>query len=113
MQALRDIAKQHLGKDATLYTTDPPGFLSWGGIKDTYHAVDFGPNKPTFLSFISQKAANYNSKESAPFNSEFYTGWLTRWGNTMANTWDTCCKLVICLQAMAGNLPHSHENNKG
>eukprot|EP00892_Ulva_mutabilis_P010462 jgi/Ulvmu1/7789/UM004_0018.1 len=95
LEALRDIAKQHLGDGATLYTTDPPGFLSWGGLKGTYHAVDFGPNKPTFLSFVSQKLSNAGSHEMASFNSEFYTGWLTRWGDKMANT--SCSNVVRSL----------------
>lgn len=95
VQALRDIAKKHLGDDATLYTTDPPGFMMWGGLQGTYHAVDFGPSKPTFLSFVSQKLANANSKEAASFNSEFYTGWLTRWGDKMANTWEPACFVLF------------------
>lgn len=48
--------------------------------------VDFGFNWATpDWAFAAQRAWNARGK-SPPFCSEFYTGWLTHWGEDMANT---------------------------
>lgn len=47
--------------------------------------VDFGPKTDLEASFGLQQ--RYNSPgRSAPLCSEYYTGWLTHWGEQMANT---------------------------
>jgi beta-galactosidase len=53
---------------------------------ELYTVVDFGPGwfDPS-SAFAAQAAMNAPGK-SPPFCSEFYTGWLTHWGEAMANT---------------------------
>mmetsp|Transcript_13310 Transcript_13310/g.40276 ORF Transcript_13310/g.40276 Transcript_13310/m.40276 type:complete len:730 (-) Transcript_13310:513-2702(-) len=84
-------ARQHLGDGVILYTTDPPHIVLQGSLRgdDVYTVVDFGP-KYFWLraAFTAQRVMNPSGK-SPPFNSEYYTGWLTHWGEPMANTSST------------------------
>jgi hypothetical protein len=85
------------GSDIILYTTDggDEGYMSRGTLPGEVFTVgDFGcwpsllthtrPGNP-LPSFNAQKKFNPPGK-SPNMCSEYYTGWLTHWGETMANT---------------------------
>ncbi|KAL5579483.1 hypothetical protein UlMin_011925 [Ulmus minor] len=83
------LAKDHLGDDIILYTTD-------GGTRETlekgtirgdalFSAVDFDTGANPWPIFELQKEFNAPGK-SPPLSSEFYTGWLTHWGEMIAST---------------------------
>lgn len=83
------LARTHLGEDIILYTTD-------GGSRETlvkgtipgdvvYSAVDFTTGDDPWPIFRLQKEFNAPGK-SPPLSTEFYTGWLTHWGEKNANT---------------------------
>nr|XP_029121154.1 beta-galactosidase 8 isoform X2 [Elaeis guineensis] len=83
------LARRHLGNDIVLYTTD-------GGSKDTlengtilgegvFSAVDFSTGDNPWPIFKLQKKYNAPGKSPA-LSSEFYTGWLTHWGEQIAET---------------------------
>lgn len=86
---LTKLAKEYLGNDVILYTTD-------GGTRDTlqkgtipgnavFSAVDFTTGDDPWPIFKLQKEFNMPGK-SPPLSAEFYTGWLTHWGEKIANT---------------------------
>ncbi|PWA63941.1 beta-galactosidase 17 [Artemisia annua] len=86
---LVNLARSHLGDDIILYTTD-------GGTRDTltkgtirgdtvFSAVDFSTGEDPWPIFKMQKEYNAPGK-SPPLSSEFYTGWLTHWGEIIAKT---------------------------
>lgn len=83
------LARRHLGDDIILYTTD-------GGTRETlqkgtipgaavYSAVDFSTGDQPWPIFRLQKEFNAPGK-SPPLSAEFYTGWLTHWGEKLAKT---------------------------
>ncbi|XP_030490612.2 beta-galactosidase 17 [Cannabis sativa] len=83
------LAKYHLGEDVILYTTD-------GGTRETlekgtirgdavFSAVDFTTGDNPWPIFDLQKKFNAPGK-SPPLSAEFYTGWLTHWGEKIAQT---------------------------
>ncbi|KMT04895.1 hypothetical protein BVRB_7g170620 [Beta vulgaris subsp. vulgaris] len=83
------LARRHLGDDVILYTTD-------GGTRVTlekgtipgdsiYSVVDFTTGDQPWPIFELQKKFNAPGK-SPPLSSEFYTGWLTHWGEKIAKT---------------------------
>ncbi|XP_051135682.1 beta-galactosidase 17 isoform X2 [Andrographis paniculata] len=83
------LARRHLGDDTILYTTD-------GGTRETLHkgtipgdvvfsAVDFSTGEEPWAIFKLQKEFNAPGK-SPPLSAEFYTGWLTHWGENIAST---------------------------
>ncbi|KAK3220499.1 hypothetical protein Dsin_014469 [Dipteronia sinensis] len=83
------LARAHLGEDIILYTTD-------GGSRETlekgtiqgdavFSAVDFSTGEEPWPIFKLQKEFNAPGK-SPPICSEFYTGWLTHWGEKIAKT---------------------------
>ncbi|XP_028550449.1 beta-galactosidase 8 [Dendrobium catenatum] len=89
LRYLATLARRHLGNDIILYTTD-------GGTKDTlergtipeegvYAAVDFSTGENPWPIFELQKRYNAPGK-SPPLSAEFYTGWLTHWGEPNAKT---------------------------
>lgn len=99
LRHLATLARGHLGKDVILYTTD-------GGTKDTlekgtipeegvYAAVDFSTGENPWPIFELQKRYNAPGK-SPPLSSEFYTGWLTHWGEANAKT--SATYTADCLQ---------------
>ncbi|KAL5579481.1 hypothetical protein UlMin_011923 [Ulmus minor] len=83
------LAKDHLGDDIILYTTDggTRGYLEKGTLRGDalYSAVDFGTGANPWHAFDLQKEFNAPGK-SPPFTSEFYSGWLTHWGERIAST---------------------------
>lgn len=83
------LARGHLGQDAILYTTDGGSRenLEKGTIRgDTvFSAVDFTTGDDPWPIFKLQKEFNAPGK-SPPLSSEFYTGWLTHWGEKNAKT---------------------------
>ncbi|XP_061371081.1 beta-galactosidase 17 isoform X2 [Gastrolobium bilobum] len=83
------MARGHLGHDVILYTTDGETreLLEKGTIRGdaVFSAVDFGPGSDTWAIFKLQKEFNAPGK-SPPLNTEFYTGWLTHWGEKFART---------------------------
>ncbi|XP_011072527.1 beta-galactosidase 17 isoform X1 [Sesamum indicum] len=83
------LARGHLGDDILLYTTD-------GGARETlgkgtipgdavFSAVDFTTGDDPWPIFKLQKEFNAPGK-SPPLSAEFYTGWLTHWGEKIAST---------------------------
>ncbi|KAI8020319.1 Beta-galactosidase 8 [Camellia lanceoleosa] len=81
------VARGHLGDDTILYTTD-------GGSRETlekgtihgdavFSAVDFMTGDEPWPIFKLQKEFNALGK-SPPLSAEFYTGWLTHWGENIA-----------------------------
>ncbi|VFQ70906.1 unnamed protein product [Cuscuta campestris] len=83
------LARRHLGDDVILYTTD-------GGTRENlekgtipgdavFSSVDFSTGDDPWAVFKLQKEFNAPGK-SPPLSSEFYTGWLTHWGEKVANT---------------------------
>ncbi|XP_076953362.1 beta-galactosidase 17-like [Bidens hawaiensis] len=86
---LVNLTRSHLGDDIILYTTD-------GGTRETltkgtirgdsvFSAVDFTTGDDPWPIFKMQKAFNAPGK-SPPLSAEFYTGWLTHWGENIAKT---------------------------
>nr|XP_011463314.1 PREDICTED: beta-galactosidase 17 [Fragaria vesca subsp. vesca] len=86
---LVSLARKHLGEEVILYTTD-------GGSRETldkgtirgdavFSAVDFTTGDNPWPIFELQKEFNSPGK-SPPLSSEFYTGWLTHWGEKNAQT---------------------------
>lgn len=89
LKYLVKLARSHLGDDVILYTTDggAVGNLNNGtlGGSDVYAAVDFSTGEDPWPIFKLQKKYNAAGKSPA-LSSEFYTGWLTHWGETFAQT---------------------------
>ncbi|CAN4098514.1 unnamed protein product [Withania somnifera] len=83
------IARRHLGDDVILYTTDGGSRenLNKGTIPGdaVFSAVDFSTGDDPWPNFMLQKEFNTPGK-SPPLSTEFYTGWLTHWGEHIANT---------------------------
>ncbi|KAL6585160.1 Beta-galactosidase 17 [Orobanche minor] len=86
---LVELARKHLGNEIILYTTD-------GGTRETlekgtipgdsvFSAVDFSTGEDPWPIFNLQKEFNAPGK-SPPLSAEFYTGWLTHWGENIAST---------------------------
>ncbi|XP_076881844.1 beta-galactosidase 17-like [Bidens hawaiensis] len=86
---LVNLTRSHLGDDIILYTTD-------GGTRETltkgkkrgdavFSAVDFTTGDDPWPIFKMQKTFNAPGK-SPPLSAEFYTGWLTHWGENIAKT---------------------------
>ncbi|KAF0924308.1 hypothetical protein E2562_010007 [Oryza meyeriana var. granulata] len=86
---LVEVARRYLGNDIMLYTTDGGAIdnLKNGTIPqdDVFAAVDFDTGSNPWPIFRLQKKYNLPGK-SAPLSSEFYTGWLTHWGESIATT---------------------------
>jgi beta-galactosidase len=88
LRHLKTSAHQLLGEDVLLYTTDPAHVASTGTLPgdEVFTTVDFGPGWFYPNEFYAvQKSLNAPGK-SPPMCSEFYTGWLSHWGESMANT---------------------------
>jgi len=89
LQYLVRLARSHLRDDVILYTTDggDVAHLNHGTLvgSDVYAAVDFSTGEDPWPIFALQK--KYNSPGKSPaLASEFYTGWLTHWGENFAQT---------------------------
>ncbi|KAG8086220.1 hypothetical protein GUJ93_ZPchr0010g8466 [Zizania palustris] len=86
---LVELARRYLGNAIMLYTTDGGaiGNLKNGSIPrdDVFAAVDFETGSNPWPIFRLQKEYNLPGK-SAPLSSEFYTGWLTHWGESISTT---------------------------
>ncbi|XP_016169851.1 beta-galactosidase 17 [Arachis ipaensis] len=89
LQHLVVLARSHLGPDIILYTTDGGARenLEKGTIRGdaVYSAVDFSTGDDPWPIFELQKKYNAPGK-SPPLSAEFYTGWLTHWGEKIAKT---------------------------
>ncbi|XP_065866743.1 beta-galactosidase 17 isoform X2 [Euphorbia lathyris] len=83
------LAREHLGDNIILYTTDGGSreLLEKGTIRGdaVFTAVDFTTGDDPWPIFKLQKEYNAPGK-SPPLSSEFYTGWLTHWGEKIAHT---------------------------
>ncbi|CAI9114339.1 OLC1v1015047C1 [Oldenlandia corymbosa var. corymbosa] len=83
------LARGHLGKDVILYTTDGGSRenLEKGTIAGdaVFSAVDFTTGDDPGPIFELQKKFNAPGK-SPSLSAEFYTGWLTHWGEKIAST---------------------------
>lgn len=89
LQHLVNLARSHLGDDLILYTTDggtrealTKGTLNGDAV---FSAVDFSTGEDPWPIFNLQKEFNTPGK-SPPLSAEFYTGWLTHWGENIATT---------------------------
>ncbi|KAK4269231.1 hypothetical protein QN277_022417 [Acacia crassicarpa] len=84
---LVNLARDHLGHDVILYTTDSKDHLKRGTIRGdaVFSAVDFSTGDDPWPIFKLQKEFNAPGK-SPPLSAEFYTGWLTHWGERIAAT---------------------------
>ncbi|KAL8458565.1 hypothetical protein ACS0TY_036184 [Phlomoides rotata] len=89
LQYLVKLARTHLGEDIILYTTDGGSrqTLEKGTIRGdaVFSAVDFTTGDDPWPIFELQKEFNAPGK-SPPLSAEFYTGWLTHWGENIAST---------------------------
>ncbi|KAK6264230.1 hypothetical protein SCA6_019664 [Theobroma cacao] len=89
LRHLVKLARGHLGEDIILYTTDGGSreTLEKGTLvgDDVFSAVDFTTGDDPWPIFELQKEFNSPGK-SPPLSSEFYTGWLTHWGEKIART---------------------------
>ncbi|XAR67615.1 Beta-galactosidase [Bertholletia excelsa] len=89
LEHLVKLARRHLGEDTILYTTDGGSkeMLEKGTIPgDTvFSAVDFTTGVDPWPIFKLQKEFNAPGK-SPPLSAEFYTGWLTHWGENIVKT---------------------------
>ncbi|KAG2322482.1 hypothetical protein Bca52824_015695 [Brassica carinata] len=89
LRNLVTMAARHLGNDIILYTTDggTRETLEKGTVPlyDVYSAVDFSTGDEPWPIFELQKKFNAPGR-SPPLSSEFYTGWLTHWGEKIAKT---------------------------
>ncbi|OEL35585.1 Beta-galactosidase 8 [Dichanthelium oligosanthes] len=105
---LVQLARRYLGNNIVLYTTDggAMGNLRNGSIPqdDVFAAVDFETGSNPWPIFRLQKKYNLPGK-SAPLSSEFYTGWLTHWGESIATTDATttakALKAILCRNGSA------------
>ncbi|GLU14323.1 hypothetical protein SLE2022_308990 [Rubroshorea leprosula] len=83
------LARQLLGEEIILYTTDggSRNTLEKGTIRgdSVFSAVDFSTGDDPWPIFELQREFNAPGK-SPPLCSEFYTGWLTHWGEKIAET---------------------------
>ncbi|CAN1286585.1 Beta-galactosidase 17 [Linum perenne] len=83
------LARRHLGDSIILYTTDGGARenLEKGTIPgdSVFSAVDFTTGDDPWPIFKLQKEFNAAGK-SPPLSTEFYTGWLTHWGEKIATT---------------------------
>ncbi|KAG6782104.1 hypothetical protein POTOM_011492 [Populus tomentosa] len=83
------LAQGHLGDGIILYTTDGGSRenLEKGTIRGdaVFSTVDFTTGDDPWPIFKLQKEFNAPGK-SPPLSSEFYTGWLTHWGEKNAKT---------------------------
>lgn len=86
---LVELARRYLGNGIILYTTDGGTIrtLKKGTIPqdDVFAAVDFSTGDDPWPIFRLQKEYNLPGR-SAPLSTEFYTGWLTHWGESTATT---------------------------
>ncbi|KAL1217623.1 Beta-galactosidase 17 [Cardamine amara subsp. amara] len=89
LRNLVSMARRHLGDDIILYTTDggTRETLEKGTVPvdDVYSTVDFTTGDDPWPIFELQKKFNAPGR-SPPLSSEFYTGWLTHWGEKIAKT---------------------------
>lgn len=81
-------AREYLGPEVLLYTTDPAHVAAAGTVVggDVLTTVDFGPGWFYPDSYYAVQKELNAPGASPPIDSEFYTGWLTHWGEPMANT---------------------------
>jgi len=91
LRHLAALAKNLLGEDQVLFTTDPAHAAAQGSLPgdELFTAVDFGPQWFEIDDYFSRQRS-LNAPGKAPyFDSEFYTGWLSHWREGMANTSST------------------------
>ncbi|KAG1668979.1 Beta-galactosidase [Nymphon striatum] len=82
-ETLRDILRQHLGKNTLLFSTDGDsvGDLKHGTVPEVYATVDFGSGTNVQGAFKTQRVY---SPKGPLVNSEFYSGWLDHWAHPHA-----------------------------
>lgn len=115
MEHLKNLAYSLLGGPSAiqLYTTDggSAGYLSAGTLPgEVYATGDFGPTLNPGSNFAAQNQFNPPGQR-ANTDSEYYPGWLTHWGESMANTssLDTAAGLSVILSLGASyNLYMAH-----
>mmetsp|Transcript_8188 Transcript_8188/g.14871 ORF Transcript_8188/g.14871 Transcript_8188/m.14871 type:complete len:629 (+) Transcript_8188:18-1904(+) len=87
--ALIDLVRKHLGGSVVLYTTDGGniGSMTRGSLKGDIVLTlgDFGPGTDLMSSSIAGQTA-MNSEYNPLMCTEYYTGWLTHFGEDIATT---------------------------
>jgi hypothetical protein len=91
IEHLRDLAVQHLGSRALLFTDDPAfggypaneAMFKRGGIPGIFRAINMGPetiNDDVAFNAHSYLARHTNTNGKAPlYIAETYSGWFTKW----------------------------------
>ncbi len=87
LEYLVQLARQLLGPNVVLYTTNPLQSMPFGTLTDgsVVSLPDFGPGADTEVIWSAQKRFNPPGK-SPRMCTEYYTGWISTWGKTLANT---------------------------
>lgn len=115
MRHLKDAAAAALGgpEAVLLYTTDggDVSYMENGALPGEMFATpDFGPTLNTSMSFGAQDLFNPPGQR-AHIDSEYYPGWLTHWGTSMANvsSIDSAAGITVLLAQRASvNLYMAH-----
>ncbi|KDD75891.1 glycosyl hydrolase [Helicosporidium sp. ATCC 50920] len=88
LEDLLTIARKSLPEKTMFFTVDPPNVLKNGTLPgpDVLSTVDFGPGWCDIDKHFAAQSEYNPRHRSPPMCTEFYTGWLTHWGESMANT---------------------------
>lgn len=86
MEFLIAFARQHLGPDVVLYTTDGPTAVAQGSFAGSVvlTLVDYGPRQDPDAAWALQRVMNPPGL-SPRMCTEYYVGWLDTWGNGYQN----------------------------
>ncbi|CAB3242114.1 unnamed protein product [Arctia plantaginis] len=82
---VRDMLHEHVGDKAILFTTDgaPRSMFTAGAIPNTLTTIDFNAGANVKNAFDTlRRFMNHGPM----MNSEYYTGWLTHWGERFQTT---------------------------
>ncbi|XP_011504191.1 PREDICTED: beta-galactosidase-like [Ceratosolen solmsi marchali] len=81
MSKLKEIIKSYVKNHAVLYTTDGSNrqALRCGHVSDVYATIDFGTSSNVRENF---KIMREFEPKGPLVNSEFYSGWLSHWGES-------------------------------
>ncbi len=89
LRHLASLARELLGdENQVLFTTDPAHATEGGSLSgdEVFTAVDFGPQWFEIDDYFAAQKAMNTPGRAALLDSEFYTGWLSHWGEGMVNT---------------------------
>lgn len=105
LEHLCNLAHQILGNETVLYTTDGPSlyYLQRGSIREhAYATVNFGTGDPTYNFELER---SWNNGTGPYVNSEFYTGWVDRWGEKHNKvSFDAVCSSLDRMLSMGASV---------